>query len=97
MHTKMIGITQLGVHMKFYSRAKSGNACRATAYLETTMKGSEVPKKPSLLASFTPRKAAQNRSRVLVCDSARSSSVPLSSERQRHGLRITERKFKRST
>ena len=46
-------------------------------YLEATIKGSDVPKNPSLLLRRIPRKAAQNKSRVFVWDSARRSKWPL--------------------
>ena len=49
-------------------------------HLEMDKKGSLVPKKPSLLASLYPRKDTTNKSRVLVCASARISNVPLSKE-----------------
>jgi hypothetical protein len=39
------------------------------------MKGSEVPKKPSLLASLFPEKETQNKSRVLDKVSARISTL----------------------
>ena len=43
-------------------------------YLDTSMKGSEVPKNPSLLASLFPEKVTTKRSRVLETASPRTTT-----------------------
>jgi hypothetical protein len=44
--------------------------------LEITKKGSEVPKKPSLLASLLQEKVTTKTSLVFVCTSPRISNLP---------------------